>query len=72
MQVISVRQGAFIPLPWGDKKWTKPYIRIEDPYNLTNVTGAVFQSYKFDKIKRAITTASQRVDRSERISDIVS
>jgi poly(A) RNA polymerase GLD2 len=72
-QVISVRKGAFIPLPWGDrKKWTSPYIRIEDPYNRTNVTRAVFESESFDKIKRAITTARQRVDRGEKIHDIVS
>ncbi|XP_031561471.1 poly(A) RNA polymerase GLD2-like [Actinia tenebrosa] len=69
-KVISVRTGGFIALPY-TKKWTKPYIRIEDPSDLTNVTRAVYESYGFQIIKQAIAAANQKFGRGARVPDVV-
>lgn len=59
-RVLSVRQAGTRAVPY-DKKWTRPYIRIEDPFDGRNVTRAVYQFGPFSDIKQAITRAKQRL-----------
>ena len=59
-RVLSVRQAGTRAVPY-DKKWTRPHIRIEDPFDGRNVTRAVYQSAPFSDIKQAITRAKQRL-----------
>lgn len=59
-RLLSVRQASTRAVPY-DKKWTRPYIRIEDPFDGRNVTRAVYQFAPFSGIKQAITRAKQRL-----------
>lgn len=60
-QVLSVRLAGTKRVPF-DKKWTRPYIRIEDPFDEKNVTRAVYQYEQFSAIKQAFKTAKQRLE----------
>ena len=59
-KVLSVRLASTKSVPY-DKKWTRPYIRIEDPCDEKNVTRAVYRFGEFSAIKQAFTTAKQRL-----------
>ena len=60
-QVLSVRLAGTKTVPGFDKKWTRPYIRIEDPFDGKNVTRAVFKYEQFCDIKQAFKRAKQRL-----------
>ena len=60
-QVLSVRLAGPRSVPY-DKKWTRPYIRIEDPCDLKNVTRAVYKLYQFDSIRQAIRRAKGKLE----------
>ena len=70
-QVLSVRQGGNKPVPMS-KKWTRPYIRVEDPFDETNVTRAVYKNIQFSSIKSAFREARQTImfDRA-RLEDVL-
>ena len=54
-----------------DKKWTRPYIRIEDPFDEKNVTRAVCKYEQFCDIKQALKTAKERLSYGHcRLNDI--
>ena len=59
-KVLSVRIAGTKPVPC-DKKWTRPKIRIEDPFDGKNVTRAVYKDLQFWDIKQAFKTAKQRL-----------
>ena len=59
-QVLSVRLAGPRRVPI-DKKWTHPYIRIEDPFDQKNVTRAVYEFSGFSDIKQAFNTAKTRL-----------
>ena len=59
-KVLSVRLAGTKSVPF-DKKWTRPYIRIEDPFDEKNVTRAVYKYEQFCDIKQALKTAKQRL-----------
>lgn len=59
-QVLSVRLAGPRRVP-SDKKWTRPYIRIEDPFDQKNVTRAVYMFPQFSDIKRAFKTAKGKL-----------
>lgn len=59
-KVLSVRLASTKRVPF-DKKWTRPYIRIEDPFDGKNVTRAVYEYEQFSDIKQAFQTAKQRL-----------
>ena len=62
-RVISVRLADTRNVP-SDKKWTRPYIRIEDPFDCKNVTRAVYQYPQFCIITEAIRRAKQQLANS--------
>lgn len=62
-RVISVRLADTRNVP-RDKKWTRPYIRIEDPFDCKNVTRAVYQYPQFCIITGAIRRAKQQLANS--------
>lgn len=57
-KVLSVRLASTKTVPF-DKKWTRPKIRIEDPFDGKNVTRAVYKDLQFWDIKQAFKTAKQ-------------
>ena len=59
-QVLSVRLASTKTVPF-DKKWTRPYIRIEDPCDQKNVTRAVYKLDEFNAIKQAFQKAKQNL-----------
>jgi len=59
-QVLSVRLASTKNLPY-DKKWTRPYIRIEDPCDGKNVTRAVYKLNEFSGIKQAFKRAKEKL-----------
>lgn len=59
-KVLSVRLAGTRTVPY-DKKWTRPNIRIEDPFDGKNVTRAVYKTEQFFTIKQAFKTAKQRL-----------
>ena len=59
-QVLSVRLAGTRSVPY-DKKWTRPYIRLEDPCDCKNVTRAVYKFDEFNAIKQAFKRAKQRL-----------
>lgn len=59
-KVLSVRMAGPRRVPF-DKKWTRPYIRIEDPFDQKNVTRAVYKLEQFSAIKQALKTVKQRL-----------
>ena len=59
-KVLSVRLAGTRTVPF-DKKWTRPKIRIEDPFDGKNVTRAVYKDLQFMNIKQAFKTAKQRL-----------
>lgn len=59
-KVLSVRLAGTRSVPF-DKKWTRPNIRIEDPFDGKNVTRAVYKVEQFNAIKQAFRTAKQRL-----------
>lgn len=70
-RVISVRLADTRNVP-SDKKWTRPYIRIEDPFDCKNVTRAVYKYTQFCIIKEAMRRAKQQLANSNsHINDIL-
>lgn len=69
-KVISVRTGDYIPLSYRGT-WRKPQIRIEDPYELGNVTKAVYEYSTSNNIKRAFEKASTSLRRNPSMSAIM-
>ena len=70
-QIISVRLAGSRSVPC-DKKWTRPCIRIEDPYDCKNVTRAVYEYRQFTDIKQAIRRAKQQFANSNsHLNDIL-
>ncbi|XP_068699162.1 poly(A) RNA polymerase GLD2-like isoform X1 [Montipora foliosa] len=70
-QVLSVRLAGPRSVPC-DRKWTRPYIRIEDPCDLKNVTRAVYKLYQFDSIRQAIRRAKGKLEYNGcRLSEIL-
>ena len=59
-KVLSVRLAGTRTVPY-DKKWTRPYIRIEDPCDCKNVTRAVYQFAPFSDIREAFRRAKQKL-----------
>ena len=59
-KVLSVRLAGTKPVPF-NKKWTRPKIRIEDPFDGKNVTRAVYKDLQFYAIKQAFRTATQKL-----------
>ena len=60
--VLSVRMAGTRPVPY-IKKWTRPYIRIEDPCDCKNVTPAVYEFAQFSDIREAFRRAMQKLAR---------
>ena len=70
-KVISVRLADSRNVP-SNKKWTRPYIRIEDPFDWKNVTRAVYEYQQFTIIKQAIRRATQKLANSNsHLNDIL-
>lgn len=59
-KVLSVRMAGTRPVPY-DKKWTRPYIRIEDPCDCKNVTRTVYEFAQFNDIREAFRRAKQKL-----------
>ena len=68
-RTISVRNGGTQSTPPG-KKWRNPYIRIEDPNDLGNVTRSVFDQYQFTRIKNAFNAADAKLRRGLSLDSI--
>ena len=68
--VISVRKGDYVPLGYGGT-WRKPHIRIEDPYELGNVTKAVYEYGASSVIKQAFKTALRKLEINPSLASIM-
>ena len=69
-KVISVRRGDYIPMGYGGT-WRKPHIRIEDPYQLGNVTKAVYEYGPSSAIKQAFKTALGKLENNPSLASIM-
>lgn len=69
-KVISVRKGDYVPLGYGGT-WRKPHIRIEDPYQLGNVTKAVYEYGTSSAIKQAFKTALETLQINPSLASIM-
>ena len=68
-KVISVRKGDYVPLGYRGT-WRKPHIRIEDPYELGNVTKAVYEYGTSSAIKQAFKTALGKLEINPSLASI--
>ena len=69
-KVISVRKGDYVPMGYGGT-WRKPQIRIEDPYQLGNVTKAVYEYGTSNSIKQAFKSALVKLETNPRLTSII-
>lgn len=69
-KVISVRRGDYVPMGYGGT-WRKPHIRIEDPYELGNVTKAVYEYGTSNSIKQAFKSALAKLETDPSLASIM-
>ena len=69
-KVISIRTGDYIPLG-SQGTWRRPQIRIEDPYQLGNVTKAVYLCSVSYIIKEAFGKAARELERDPSLTAIM-
>ena len=69
-RTISVRNGGTQSTPSG-RKWSGPYIKMEDPHDLGNVTRGVYDYSQFTRIKNAFNAADTKLRRGLSLDSIV-
>ena len=69
-KVISIRKGDYVPMGYGGT-WQKPHIKIEDPYELGNVTKAVYEYGPSGLIKQAFKSALEKLQANPSLASVM-